>query len=95
MDGGGREVRGGGACCHGAATDAAGMEGMLAMRSSTGTLLMDYYQLPLCPDVRSLCVLPRGGTQVMLVYASGQCMEQRKVFTVVAFCAAWIGGEVL
>ena len=23
------------------------------------------------------CVLPRGGTQVILVYASGQCMEQR------------------
>ena len=31
----GREARGGGrACCHGAATDAASMEGMLAMRSS-------------------------------------------------------------
>ena len=29
------------------------------------------------PDARSLCVLPRGGTQVMLVYASGQCIEQR------------------
>ena len=29
------------------------------------------------PDAKSLCVLPRGGTHVMLVYASGQCMEQR------------------
>ena len=30
----------------------------------------------------------------MLVYASGQCMEQR-VFTLVASCATWNGGGVV
>ena len=50
------------------------------------------------PDAKSLCVLPRGGTQVMYV---GVCLwavhgaTELRVFTVVAFCAAWSGGGVL
>ena len=50
-----------------------------------------------CPDARSLCTSARGGTQVMLVYASVQCMEQRSCgsSTVVALCAAWNGGGLV
>ena len=49
-------------------------------------------------EVLSRCVLPRGGSRVMLAYASGQSTHgaaELRVSTVVAFCATWNGGGVV